>query len=212
MVEIPEREMFSPEHLHDLELEGLGHLEAFPNGDALKYADLLELDRAPCARWAATCCAGPATAPSGRPWWTCASWTRAASWWTATRWTGAGSCAPAWSPSSQYRPGERDVAVLRVEARGLKDGRRTRVLTQCVDYRDLDSGFTAMSRTVGYTASIGAQLIAGGELARRGLLSPVPDVPFEILAGRCASGACRWRPQPGRGFEPVNARSRRMGD
>ena len=45
VVEIPEREMFSPEHLHDLELEGLGRLEAFPNGDALKYADLLELDR-----------------------------------------------------------------------------------------------------------------------------------------------------------------------
>ncbi len=85
-------------------------------------------------------------------------------------------------PQLQYGPGERDVAVLRVEARGLKDGRRTRVLTQCVDYRDLASGFTAMARTVGYTASIGAQLIGSGEMARRGLLSPVRDVPFEILA------------------------------
>ena len=29
-----------------------------------------------------------------------------------------------------------------------------------IDYRDLDTGLTAMSRTVGYTASIGAQMIA----------------------------------------------------
>ncbi len=182
VVEIPEREMFSPEHLHDLELEGLGHLEAFPNGDALKYADLLELDRGALRQMGRYVLRWPG---------------HSAFWKTLVdlRLLDEGSvlvdghpvdrrrflCASL-EPQLQYGPGERDVAVLRVEARGLKDGRRTRVLTQCVDYRDLDSGFTAMSRTVGYTASIGAQLIAGGELARRGLLSPVRDVPFEILA------------------------------
>lgn len=41
IVEIPETEMFASEHFHELELEGLGTLEAFPNGDALTYAGLL---------------------------------------------------------------------------------------------------------------------------------------------------------------------------
>jgi saccharopine dehydrogenase-like NADP-dependent oxidoreductase len=38
-----------------------------------------------------------------------------------------------------------------------------------------------MSRTVGYTASIGAQLIAAGKITRRGVLSPVNDIPYELF-------------------------------
>jgi saccharopine dehydrogenase-like NADP-dependent oxidoreductase len=38
-----------------------------------------------------------------------------------------------------------------------------------------------MSRTVGYTASIGAQMIACGQIAKPGLLSPVNDVPYDLL-------------------------------
>jgi saccharopine dehydrogenase-like NADP-dependent oxidoreductase len=45
--------------------------------------------------------------------------------------------------------------------------------------RDLETGHSAMSRTVGYTASIGAQMIASGQITGRGLLSPVNDVPYE---------------------------------
>ena len=44
IVEIGATEMFRPEHLYEVELEGLGRLEAFPNGDGLKYAELLGLD------------------------------------------------------------------------------------------------------------------------------------------------------------------------
>jgi saccharopine dehydrogenase-like NADP-dependent oxidoreductase len=36
-----------------------------------------------------------------------------------------------------------------------------------------------MSCTAGYTASIGAQMIAGGHIRRRGLLSPLTDIPYE---------------------------------
>jgi saccharopine dehydrogenase-like NADP-dependent oxidoreductase len=86
-------------------------------------------------------------------------------------------------PLLQYGPGERDIAVLRVEARGVKNGKRVKVLTQCIDYRDLETGITAMSRTVGFTASIGAQLITKGAISKRGLLSPAKDIPFELLAG-----------------------------
>jgi saccharopine dehydrogenase-like NADP-dependent oxidoreductase len=43
-----------------------------------------------------------------------------------------------------------------------------------------------MSRTVGFTASIGAQLIGRGAIAKRGLLSPVTDVPYDVLVGELA--------------------------
>jgi saccharopine dehydrogenase-like NADP-dependent oxidoreductase len=36
-----------------------------------------------------------------------------------------------------------------------------------------------MNRTVGYTASIVAQLIANGEIKRKGLLTPVRDIPYQ---------------------------------
>jgi saccharopine dehydrogenase-like NADP-dependent oxidoreductase len=38
-----------------------------------------------------------------------------------------------------------------------------------------------MGRTVGFTASIGAQMIASGRIAKRGVLSPLGDVPYEAF-------------------------------
>jgi saccharopine dehydrogenase-like NADP-dependent oxidoreductase len=84
-------------------------------------------------------------------------------------------------PQLQYAPDERDVAVIRVDVRGLKDGRRRRVLYQVIDLRDLASGLLAMNRTVGYTASIGAQMILRGDIRKRGLLSPLSDIPSDIF-------------------------------
>jgi len=52
---------------------------------------------------------------------------------------------------------------------------------QVIDRRDLATGFTAMSRTVGFTASIGAQLIGSGRLQKRGLLSPLRDIPYDLF-------------------------------
>jgi saccharopine dehydrogenase-like NADP-dependent oxidoreductase len=80
-------------------------------------------------------------------------------------------------PQLQYGDDDRDVAVIRVDVRGLKDGRRRRVLSQVVDLRDLESSLLAMNRTVGYTASIGAQMILRGDIRKRGLLSPLTDIP-----------------------------------
>jgi saccharopine dehydrogenase-like NADP-dependent oxidoreductase len=183
VVEVGEREMFRPDLLHHLDLEGIGRLEAFPNGDAVKYAQLLELDRKTLrnlgrfvlrwpghsAFWKALVDLGMldegTVKVEGRP--------------VDRRKFLAASL----EPLLQYGPGERDIAVLRVEARGVKNGKRVKVLTQCIDYRDLETGITAMSRTVGFTASIGAQLITKGAISKRGLLSPAKDIPFELLAG-----------------------------
>jgi saccharopine dehydrogenase-like NADP-dependent oxidoreductase len=86
--------------------------------------------------------------------------------------------AAALEPKLQYADGERDVVIVRVEVSGMRAGRAARALYQMIDHRDLETGHMAMNRTVGYTASIGAQMIGRGEIARRGLLSPVHDVPY----------------------------------
>lgn len=181
VVEIKATEMFRPEHLHEVELEGLGRLEAFPNGDALKYAELLGLDASGLRNL-------------GR---------------YVLRWPGHCSLwqtlvdlhllddepvmvdgvavdrkrflAAVIEPHIRYEADERDVVVVRIDVKGRKDGQRMRIVHQVIDRRDLGTGHTAMSRTVGYTASIGAQMIARGQISKRGLLSPVNDVPYEPL-------------------------------
>ena len=179
IVEIGATEMFRPEHLHEVELEGLGRLEAFPNGDALKYAELLGLDPSGLRnlgryvlRWPGHC----------------------ALWQTLVDLRLLDDepvlvdgvavdrkrfLAAVLEPQIRYEADERDVVVVRIDVTGRKDGRRTRVLHQVIDMRDLETGHSAMSRTVGYTASIGAQMIASGQITGRGLLSPVNDVPYE---------------------------------
>ena len=84
-------------------------------------------------------------------------------------------------PHIQYQENERDIVIVRLDVSGLKDGKRKRIVHQIIDRRDLKTGLTAMNRTVGYTASIGAQMIANGKIEKRGILSPVNDVPFKLF-------------------------------
>lgn len=81
-------------------------------------------------------------------------------------------------PQFHYGEGERDVALIRADARGMKDGKPVRVVGQLVDYRDLKTGYTAMQRTVAFPMSIGAQMIMNDSLSKRGIVEP-SEVPFE---------------------------------
>ena len=85
------------------------------------------------------------------------------------------------TPKLQFTDRERDVVILRVSAWGLKLGRRRRVSYQLIDYRDLNTGLFAMNRTVGYTASIAAQMVLKGQITAAGVLSPTRDVPPKDL-------------------------------
>jgi saccharopine dehydrogenase-like NADP-dependent oxidoreductase len=182
VVDIKDTEMFNPQNIHEIEIAGLGRLEAFPNGDALEYADLLGIERSTLQnlgryvlRWPGHC----------------------ALWRTLVGLHLLDSepvmvdgavvdrmrfLAAVIEPHIQYRDDERDVVVVRVDVKGGKDGCKKRAVYQVIDRRDLKTGFTAMSRTVGYTASIGAQMIASGEITKRGVLSPVNDIPFVPFA------------------------------
>ncbi len=62
--------------------------------------------------------------------------------------------------------------MLRVDVRGLKNGERRQVVYELTDVRDLETGLMAMNRTVGYTASIGVQMVLRGDITKRGLLRP----------------------------------------
>ena len=50
-----------------------------------------------------------------------------------------------------------------------------------IDRRDLETGLLAMQRTVGYTASICAQMILSGQITKSGLLTPTRDIPSDNL-------------------------------
>ena len=81
-------------------------------------------------------------------------------------------------PQFHYGSDERDVAFIQADARGIKDGKPTRVVSQIIDFRDLDTGYTAMQRTVAFPMSIGAQMILDGRISKRGIVEP-SEVPFE---------------------------------
>jgi len=80
-------------------------------------------------------------------------------------------------PQLQYKEGERDWVVLRTIVAGKKGDRGMRITYDLFDMRDLETGLFAMNRTVGYTASIVAQMIADGEIKTKGLLTAIRDIP-----------------------------------
>ncbi|MFZ1199349.1 MAG: saccharopine dehydrogenase C-terminal domain-containing protein [Desulfobacterales bacterium] len=176
IVEVAGEDIFSEEHGHTVEVDGLGPLEAYPNGDAIHYITVFNL--------------GPEIQDMGR---------------FALRYPGhrriwslmaemgflddtplkvdGAAISPRQflvrhlTPRLQFAENERDLIVLRVTAWGIKDGRRRRVTYDLIDYRDLSTGLFAMNRAVGYTASIGAQMIMTGQITAAGVLSPTRDVP-----------------------------------
>ena len=75
---------------------------------------------------------------------------------------------------------EQDLTLIRVDARGVKDGTEKRVVYQVIDRRDLETGFTSMQRTVGFTMALGARLILTGQLNQPGLISAT-DVPYDLV-------------------------------
>ncbi len=81
------------------------------------------------------------------------------------------------APKLQFAATERDLALIRVETWGLKDGKKQKITYDLYDQRDLKTGLFAMNRTVGFTSSIGAQMILSGKITQAGVLSPARHVP-----------------------------------
>lgn len=175
-ITVPGARMFSEEYMHLADFPVVGELECYPNGDALRYREIFGLGKTVknmgrfAMRYAGHC-----------------------RFWQTLKDLGfldetplacnGGTISPRQflvrhlTPRLQFSPQERDIAIIRIRAWGLKDGRKLTVTHDLLDYRDLETGLFAMNRTVGYTVSIGAQLILAGTITQPGVLSPARDVP-----------------------------------
>ncbi|MDP2856899.1 MAG: saccharopine dehydrogenase C-terminal domain-containing protein [Bacillota bacterium] len=180
--EISAADVFAPEHMHLMDLPEIGGVvECFPNGNAVKYAEMFGIRDAVRRMGRYTC-----------------RWPGHGAFWYGMAQSGflseepvkvgGGDIAPldfamalmGSQPQFWYKHDERDIAIVRVDARGYRAGQRTRVVYQLVDRRDLTTGFTAMTRTVGFPVSAGAQMILRGDIDKRGVVTPV-EVPADIL-------------------------------
>jgi len=81
-------------------------------------------------------------------------------------------------PRLQYGVHEHDLVVLRNEFVGYKGKMKVKIIQRLIDRRDMKTGFFAMNRTVGFTASIAAQMILDGRIKKKGILNPAKDVPY----------------------------------
>ncbi len=188
VIDVGPQDLFDPQYGHDIEIPELGRLETYPNGDAIKYIELFKL--------------GTGLKTMGR---FAGRWPGHRAFWGILAKLGLldekpvdidndFSLAPSrfldlmLSPQLGFNDGERDIALLRVHVWGLKQEKKKSVIYDLIDYRDLDTGFFAMNRTVGFTASIAAQMILAGQITKAGVLSPINDVDgavvFEELAQR----------------------------
>ena len=181
--EIPADGMFSPGNFHILDLKEMGGpLECFVNGDARALAKHFPSIARSATTLGRFICRWPGHAAFWEKMVKCGFNRLAPVKVNGAEVVPAAFCAALLGAQEQfhYGDGERDVALIRADARGAKDGAPVRVVCQLVDYRDLQTGYTAMQRTVAFPMSIGAQMILDGRLAKRGIVEPT-EVPFEPL-------------------------------
>jgi len=174
-ISISGADIFKEKYIHSVEVPEIGKMEAYPNGDAVKYIDIFGL--------------GKKVRHMGR---FGLRWPGHCEFWRVM--VGLGfleetpekldgmSISPRQflvhhlEPRLQFQEKERDLVIIQVQAWGLKDGKEKTITYRLLDYRDLATGLFAMNRTVGYTASIGAQMILSGRIREPGVLSPARDV------------------------------------
>ncbi|CAH2404577.1 saccharopine dehydrogenase family protein [Mesorhizobium ventifaucium] len=173
-VDVPAGQQHENRFIHQIEIAGLGRLEAFPNGDAPHYACMLA--------------AAKGLQRSGRyslrwPGWS-AFWAplKELGFLSEDKVSGVGASPREFlgrllGPQLQYGADEKDLCVMRNVFTGTQDGRRKTVTSDLVIERDLASGLFGMSLGVGYPASIVAQMLARGEITEPGLLNPLLHVP-----------------------------------
>ncbi|MER9254019.1 saccharopine dehydrogenase family protein [Mesorhizobium sp. M0598] len=173
-VDVPAARQHDNRFIHDIEIAGLGRLEAFPNGDALHYAGMLA--------------AAKGLQRSGRY---SLRWPGWSAFWAPLKQLGLLSedkvpgtgvsprefLGRLLGPQLQYGADEKDLCVMRNVFVGSEGGRRKTVTSELVIERDLASGLFGMSLGVGYPASIVAQMLARREIATPGLLNPLLHVP-----------------------------------
>jgi saccharopine dehydrogenase-like NADP-dependent oxidoreductase len=75
-------------------------------------------------------------------------------------------------PKWTYQPGEQDLTVMRVKAWGVQQEREVSLQWDLLDFFDVASACTSMSRTTAFPCTIVARMIADGRFARPGVNAP----------------------------------------
>lgn len=180
--EIEADAMFASENIHNLDIQGLGDtLECFYNGNSIQYVNHFGI--------------GKTIKSMGR--YIC-RWPGHGAFWERMARCGFLSdkpiqvgdqmvkpdefCASLLGNQEQfyYQDGERDVALLRVDGRGLIDGSPQQVVIQAIVYQDQSCGFSAMQQTVGFPMAIGSMMILDGKIKKPGRTMPT-EVPLEFF-------------------------------
>jgi lysine 6-dehydrogenase len=178
VVEISAAQQHETDLIHQIDFPGLGALEAIPNGDAIFFTDFLGVT--------------PTIRETGRY---SLRWPGWSAFWKPLKRLGflsdrpvpglAGEVTPhqfmdkLLGPQLQYGDNEKDLVVMVNVFEGLIDGIKKRLTSRLLIARDSQTHLMAMSQGVGYPASIVAQMIARGEIARKGVLSPTADIGYQ---------------------------------
>jgi lysine 6-dehydrogenase len=163
--------------IHAIEFPELGTLEAIPNGNAVYFTNLLEIENTIfetgryTLRWPGWC-----------------------SFWNPMKKLGFLSDEPIdglpdnalpldmvaklLDPRLQYHDNEKDLCVTINTSEGVRKGKQHKLTCSLMIERDLVTGIMAMSMGVAYPACIAAEMIVNGEITEKGVLSPAIDVPF----------------------------------
>ncbi len=183
VVDIPRASQHDPGFIHSIDFPALGRLEAISNGDAVRYTDMLGVT--------------PTIKETGRY---SLRWPGWSAFWHPLKQLGFLDDKPVaglpcevspiqfldklMGPRLQFRDNEKDLVVMLNIFEGLLDGKQQRLTSRLLIERDLETGLMAMSKGVGFTASIVAQMIAGGEITEKGILAPARHIPYQPFMDR----------------------------
>ncbi|MCF6246428.1 MAG: saccharopine dehydrogenase NADP-binding domain-containing protein [Desulfobacula sp.] len=182
IIDIPAMNQHDEEFIHSIDFPGLGELEAIPNGNAVYFTDLMGLT--------------DTIRETGRY---SLRWPGWSSLWRPLKRLGflnetpvkglAGDITPMnfldklLGPQLSYKDDEKDLTAMINVFEGIKDNKKKRFTSTMLIERDLNTGIMAMSKGVGYTASIVARMIVKGDIKEKGVLSPIKHIPAEKFMG-----------------------------
>ncbi len=172
------QDIYGEKNIHTVDIPGVGELDAIYNRDAMVFAEKFGIEKTVKStgrytlRWSGF-------APIIHTWMKFGMLSKEPLDWLPDNMSPQDYLCKLLEPQLQLGEQERDVCILRVDVKGIRNGNQERQLYHVIDYRDLETGFTAMNRTVGFPASIVAQMILKGEIKEKGLLSPIHHTPYD---------------------------------
>lgn len=170
-VKIPGNKIFN--HSKEIEIAGIGKMDRYPNGKSSTYAKFLGIENVQnmgryTLRW-----------PGHSKFWKIIVNLGLIDDKTTLGINRKKYFAKVVEPKLKYKEHEQDMVVLLNEIKGIKDNKEKTITQLLIDKKDLETGFTAMNRTVGFTASIIAQMILDRRIKGNGILNPAKDIPYQ---------------------------------